>query len=121
VAKARLHEMSGELRSATKARAVDGRGRMTIGDCSGIFPDRLRQGFGLRGRGKMGRKIRPDFIPAYNVAAESGRDFRQMLYRLRTAARAVRRRLGSVMSAALCMASAGRVRARVWARLARPA
>ncbi|MEA3207168.1 MAG: hypothetical protein QOE70_225 [Chthoniobacter sp.] len=62
VAKAKLHDMSGDIQKATKASAAQERGRMTIGDCAVIFRERLRQGFGLRGRGKMLRKIRPNSI-----------------------------------------------------------
>jgi len=62
VAKAKLREISGELVKTTEARVAQDRGRMTVGDCAIVFRERLKQGFGLRGRGKMVRRIRPNSI-----------------------------------------------------------
>ncbi len=62
VAKAKLRDLAGEMQKTTKASAAQDRGRMTVGDCAVIFRERLNQGFGLRGRGRMVRRITPGAI-----------------------------------------------------------
>ena len=57
VAKVKLREMAGGVEKATKARAAQERGRMTMGDCAEIFLKRLRDGYGLRGRGNRLRTV----------------------------------------------------------------
>jgi len=59
VAKAKLRDLAGEAEKAAGAAEAHKRGRMTIGDCAVVFRERLAQGYGLRGRGKMMRRIRP--------------------------------------------------------------
>ena len=57
VAKVKLHDLAGDVENVAKANAAHERGRMTVGDCAVIFGDRLKEGFGLRGRGKTLRRI----------------------------------------------------------------
>jgi integrase len=62
VAKQKLPTVIKEAGSAPRAQKNAERGRMTIKDCAVVFEERLAQGFGLRGRGKMVRRIRPSSI-----------------------------------------------------------
>ena len=62
VAKQKLPAVIKEAGSAPRAQKNAECGRMTIKDCTVVFEERLAQGFGLRGRGKMVRRIRPSSI-----------------------------------------------------------
>ena len=62
VAKAKLRNVTGTIEKASRAAAAHERGRMTVGDCAIIFRKQLQDGFGLRGRGKTIRRIRPNSI-----------------------------------------------------------
>jgi integrase len=62
VAKAKLREFTGEVEETVRAAVAEDRGRMTVGDCIVLFRAKLQSGFGLRGRGKMLRKITPSSI-----------------------------------------------------------
>jgi integrase len=57
VAKIKLRDVAGDVEKVVKASAAHERGRMTVGDCAVIFKARLKDGFGLRGRGNTLRRI----------------------------------------------------------------
>ncbi len=62
VAKGKLRDLGGKAQDLVRASAAEERGRMTVGDCAIVFRKRLQDGFGLRGRGKTIRRIRPNSI-----------------------------------------------------------
>lgn len=53
----KLREVAGDVARISNATVARDRGRMTVGDCEVIFRGRLSDGFGLRGRGNMMRRI----------------------------------------------------------------
>jgi integrase len=57
VAKVKLREIAGPIQRAAHATQAEERGRMTIGECAEVFTKRINEGFGLRGRGRMLRRI----------------------------------------------------------------
>jgi integrase len=57
VAKVKLREISGLIQKAAHATQAEERGRMTVDDCALIFSKRIDDGFGLRGRSKVLRRI----------------------------------------------------------------
>jgi hypothetical protein len=57
VAKVKLREISGLIQKAAHATQAEERGRMTGNDCALIFSKRVDDGFGLRGRSKVLRRI----------------------------------------------------------------
>lgn len=57
VAKVKLREISGLIQKAAHATQAEERGRMTVNDCALIFSKRVDDGFGLRGRSKVLRRI----------------------------------------------------------------
>ena len=57
VAKVKLREISGLIQKAAHATQAEERGRMTLDDCALIFSKRIDDGFGLRGRSKVLRRI----------------------------------------------------------------
>ena len=57
VAKVKLREFSSGAEKMAKASSALDRGRMTVGDCAVVFLQRLRDGYGLRGRGNQLRRV----------------------------------------------------------------
>jgi integrase len=57
VAKVKLREITGDFDKAAHASRAEERGRMTMEECGLIFTKRIDEGFGLRGRSKILRRI----------------------------------------------------------------
>ena len=57
VAKVKLRSIAGEIERTVRAEHAQERGKMTVGECAELFLKRIDEGYGLRGRGKMLRRI----------------------------------------------------------------
>lgn len=74
VAKVKLREISGTVGKTVHAGHAGQRGNMTMEDCAVIFSKRIEDGFGLRGRGTIRRRIGdlPSFVVMTDPRGVSG-------------------------------------------------